>query len=114
MRRPLPPSYRCKKCGRVTTYARLRCLSCRGTSFERIPLPETGSLVAFTEVHMLPWGFDERFLRFGIVRFPDGAVATGRIAFGGAKSGMTVRASWEPVRGGAGDETYGFVFHLPD
>jgi uncharacterized OB-fold protein len=111
MKKPLPPEYKCKNCGRTTTYHRLRCLSCRGEKFEKTPLPDRAKLLTFTEIHMLPWGFDQRFLRVGVVEFPDAARATGWIAFDGARMGMPVEVRWEPIREDYGEMTYGFVFY---
>jgi len=109
---PLPPLHRCVQCGRTSSYARLRCLSCRSEKMEKTEMPPTATLVTFTDTYMLPWGFDDRFLRFGIVEFADGARATGRLAFEGAKTGMTVRVAWEPVRRNENEEeVLGFVFH---
>ena len=111
MKKTLPPEYKCTKCGRITTYHRLRCLSCKNEKFEKQPMPETATLVSFTEIHMLPWGFDQRFLRVGIVEFPDGAKTLGWFDFEDAKLGMPVEVCWEPIRDRDGEPVYGFVFH---
>jgi len=111
MNRPLPPEYKCTNCGRITTYRRLRCLACRNEKFEKQPIPDRATLVTFTEIHMLPWGFDQRFLRVGIVEFAGGERATGWLAAEDAKMGMPVEVRWEPVRYRDGEPVYGFVFH---
>ena len=111
MKKPLPPEYKCTNCGRITTYHRLRCLSCRNEKFEKQPLSDKATLLSFTEIHMLPWGFDQRFLRVGIVEFPDGARATGWIGFEEARAGLPVEVRWEPIRDRDGEPVYGFVFH---
>ena len=103
--------YKCTNCGRVITYHRLRCLSCANERFERIELPDDAKLVTFTEVHMLPWGFDQRFLRFGVAEFSNGARATGWVTFENAKMGMPVKVRRDVIRDDHGDKTYGFTFH---
>jgi uncharacterized OB-fold protein len=109
--RPAPPAYKCTNCGRPTTYPRLRCLNCKGEKFEKLTLPEKASLVTFTEIHMLPVGFDCRFLRVGIAEFPDGARTTGWVTFEGAKLGMPIEVRWEPIRDRMGEPVYGFTFY---
>jgi len=106
-----PTAYKCTKCGRVTTYARLRCLSCRNERFERVTPAETATLVTATEVHMLPVGFDVRFLRVGIAEFPDGSRVTGWLVSERIPPGTRVDVRWEPIRERDGEKTYGFTFH---
>lgn len=109
--KPIPPAYRCKNCGRITTYHRLRCLACRGEKFEQIDLPDRANLLTLTEIHMLPIGFDCRFLRVGIVEFDGGARATGWLTFEDAQPGMAVEVRWEPIREHFGEKTHGFAFY---
>ncbi|MCK4546226.1 MAG: OB-fold domain-containing protein [Candidatus Eisenbacteria sp.] len=108
---PAPPAYKCSNCGRTTTYARLRCLNCRGETFEAAALPDTATLLTLTEIHQLPVGFDERFLRVGIVEFAGGARAMGWVTFEGAETGTQVEVRWEPIRDSDGEPVYGFAFY---
>ena len=108
-----PTAYRCTNCGRVTTYARLRCLACRNESFEKLTPATSATLLTSTEIHMLPVGFDIRFLRVGIVEFPDGSRATGWLVSDRIKPGARVDVRWEPIRDDYGEKTYGFTFHPP-
>lgn len=111
--KPTPVALRCTSCGRLATYPRLRCLACKGEAFEEAALPTEATLVSFTEIHQLPVGFDERFLRVGIAEFPDGARATGWLTFEGPEPGMPIEVRWEPIREHFGEKTYGFTFYRP-
>jgi scaffold protein (connect acetoacetyl-CoA thiolase and HMG-CoA synthase) len=60
--REIPQRYRmeasrCRTCQKVAFPPRLSCSSCRGESFEPVTLPEQGTLVTWTVVHVAPRGF---------------------------------------------------------
>jgi uncharacterized OB-fold protein len=61
----------------------------------------------------LPWGFDQRYLVIGIAEFENGVKAMGQIKADSADQlciGMTLKASWEPVRVQFGEDVYGLKF----
>lgn len=102
--------YKCKKCGRLTYPQRIRCLKCKSTEFEEIPFPENGEIVTFTELSQLPWGIDDPYLVFGIVKFENGIKALGLITATDVSIGDKVKASWEKIRIKNGEPIYGWRF----
>ncbi len=105
-------AYKCKKCGKLHYPFHDRCLVCRGRDFEKVKPEGKPSLVTFTRIYNLPWGFDLRYLTIGIVQFENGVKAMGQIHADESypiKNGMLLEASWEPVRWTYGEPTYGLV-----
>lgn len=105
-------AYRCKKCGRVHFPFHNRCIDCLTTEFEEVHPEGTAKLLAFTEIYNLPWGFDVRTLKIGVVEFENKVKAMGQIHaddFTSLKTGMKLKAFWEPVRKHAGEDVYGLV-----
>ncbi len=106
-------AYKCKKCGRIHYPRHERCLSCKHREFEEVKPEGNATLLTFTQIFNLPWGFDERFLIIGIGRFENGVKAMGQIKAEDAADlqvGMTLQASWEPVRYVHGEPVYGLKF----
>ena len=61
----------------------------------------------------LPWGFDQRFLIIGVAEFENGIKAMGQIKVDSVdklKTGMKVKATWEPIRVQYGEDVYGLMF----
>ncbi len=106
-------AYKCKKCGRVHYPKHERCLSCKHREFEEIKPEGNATLLTFTQIFNLPWGFDERFLIIGVAQFENGVKAMGQIKAEDAADlqvGMTMQASWEPIRYIYGEPVYGLKF----
>jgi uncharacterized OB-fold protein len=60
--REIPQRYRleasrCRACGEVSFPPRLTCPKCRGESFEAFTLPDEGTLVTWTVIHVAPKAF---------------------------------------------------------
>jgi len=105
-------AYRCKKCGRIHYPFHDRCLDCLERDFEEIRPEGEAKLLAFTEIYNLPWGFNIRTLKIGVVEFSNNIKAMGQIQvddFGKLKTGMKLKAFWEPVRKFAGEDVFGLV-----
>ena len=106
-------AYKCKKCGKVMYPKHERGLECKGRDFEEIAPQGSAKLLAYTQIFNLPWGFDERFLIIGVGQFENGVKAMGQVkadSLEGMKSGMKLKASWEPVRTVQGEHVYGLKF----
>jgi len=105
-------AYRCKKCGRVHYPFHERCLDCFERDFEEVKPEGEPKLLAFTEIYNLPWGFDVRTLKIGVVEFPNKIKVMGQIQtddFKKLKTGMKLKPFWEPVRKQNGEDVYGLV-----
>ena len=105
-------AYQCKECGRVHYPLHERCIDCLSTAFEQIQPEGDAKLLAYTEIYNLPWGFDVRTLKIGVVEFANKVRAMGQIHvddFSALKSGMKLKASWESVRETDGEAVYGLV-----
>jgi len=106
-------AYKCKKCGRIHFPFHDRCLDCIARDFEEIKPEGPVRLLAFTEIYNLPWGFDVRTLKIGVVEFANKVKAMGQIdvdEMGDLKTGMKLTAYWEPVRKTADEDVFGLVF----
>jgi uncharacterized OB-fold protein len=60
--REIPQRYRmeaarCRTCAKIAFPPRLSCSGCRGEAFEAVTLPERGTLVTWTVLHVAPRGF---------------------------------------------------------
>lgn len=105
-------AYKCKNCGRVHYPLHDRCLDCKKRDFEMIRPQGDPKLLAYTQIFNLPWGFDVRYLAIGVVAFANQIKAMGQIrvdSMDALKTGMTLKASWEPIRVVAEEKIYGLV-----
>ena len=108
-------AFKCKKCGRVHFPFHERCIDCLATEFDEIHPKGPAKLLAFTEIYNLPWGFDVRTLKIGVVEFSNKVRAMGQIHaddFSVLETGMSLNASWEPVRQQAGEDIFGLVLRV--
>ncbi len=106
-------AYKCKKCGKVHYPYHDRCLACRGREFEQIKPEGCATLLAYTAIFNLPWGFDQRYLILGVAEFENHVKAMGQIKTESVdclKAGMKMKPSWEPVRVQHGEDVYGLKF----
>ena len=106
-------AYKCIKCGKIHYPFHDRCLNCNCREFEEIKPEGKAKLLTTTQIFNLPCGFNQRFLIVGIAEFENGVKAMGQIkadSLEGIKSGMTLEASWEPVRYTYGEPVYGLKF----
>lgn len=107
-------AYRCQKCGRVMNPKHFRCLSCNGRDFEEVSVEGECKLLTFTDVWNLPWGIDDRSRLLGIVEFENGLKAMGWLKTTEVKTGMRLKANWEPVRMISGEDVYGLTLEPAD
>ena len=106
-------AYKCRKCGKIHYPFHDRCLACKGREFEEIKPEGDVRLLAYTIIFNLPWGFDQRFLVIGVAEFDNHVKAMGQIkadSIDHLKTGMRMKASWEPVRQQYGENVYGLKF----
>jgi uncharacterized OB-fold protein len=106
-------AYKCKKCGKVHYPFHDRCMACKGRDFEIIRPQGKARLLTYTQIFNLPWGFDQRFLIIGVAEFGDGVKAMGQVkasSLDELKIGMSVEASWEPIRQQYGEDVYGIKY----
>lgn len=107
-------AYKCNKCGRIHYPFHDRCLDCLGREFTQMKPEGAAKLLTYTMVTNLPWGFDVRFLLFGVVEFENGIRAMGQIkadSIDELKVGMKLKAGWEPIRETAGEDVYGLMLN---
>ena len=105
-------AYVCTACGRVHYPFHDRCLDCKAREFDQIHADGSAKLLAYTEIYNLPWGFDVRTLKIGVVEFTNKVRAMGQIDMDDIqklKTGMKLKAFWEPVRKQHGEDVYGLV-----
>lgn len=105
-------AYKCKNCGRVHYPFHDRCLDCKTRDFEPIKPEGDPQLLAYTQIFNLPWGFDVRYLVIGVVQFANKVKAMGQIhveSVDALKTGMKLKASWEPIRVVDEEKIYGLV-----
>ncbi len=106
-------AYKCRKCGRIHYPFHDRCLDCKGREFDPVKPQGDVRLLAYTAIFNLPWGFDQRFLVLGVAEFENKVKAMGQIdvdSIDALKTGMKMKASWEPVRVQYGENVYGLRF----
>ena len=70
-------AYKCKKCGKIHFPFHDRCLGCKGREFEQIKPEGDATLLTYTVIFNLPWGFDQRFLVLGVAEFENHVKAMG-------------------------------------
>ena len=93
--------YKCENCGTIYYPAPMVCKKCdkkrdptTGRGWETFDLEGPCKLLTWTRVWNLPEGFNKKFLMFGMVEFPNGLRASGRIEMeGDPKMGMDLTAS---------------------
>lgn len=108
-------AYKCKSCGKIHYPYHDRCLVCRGRDFEKIKPQGNATLLTYTAIFNLPWGFDQRYLIIGVAEFENHIKAMGQIKADSVdqlKVGMTVKPSWEPIRRQYDEDVYGLKFEL--
>jgi len=122
--REIPQRYRmeasrCRACGKVAFPPRLSCPSCRGDAFEPVTLPERGTLVSWTVVHVAPRGFSGQTPYIvGIVEL-GGVRVTAQIADADARDlafGTPLRRVFRKLgaEGEGGILRYGYKFVLAE
>jgi uncharacterized OB-fold protein len=92
--------FRCLKCGAIFYPAPMICGKCdskrdpvTGKGWEEFDLEGPCTLLTWTRVWNLPEGFNKKFLMFGMVKFPNGLKASGRIELeGDPRIGMELKA----------------------
>lgn len=107
-------AYQCRKCGHLHFPYRMVCRKCRANEhneFDPVPLPRTGKLVTFTNLHTLPLDFNVATLLLGIVQLENGLCVTGQLRIPHPKTGMAVRGEVEVVRQSEYRKQYGMVFY---
>jgi uncharacterized protein len=105
--------YRCTECGRVHYPRHEQCLDCHSRSFEAIAPEGNVTLLAYTQIFNLPWGFDERFLIIGIAQIENGIKAVGQIRTTSLESlhtGALLKPAWGPIRRVDDEPVFGLVF----
>jgi uncharacterized OB-fold protein len=116
-------AYRCPKCGALYHPAPMVCKKCRNRrdpsetvypDFEKVPMEGPCTLLTWTRIYALPEGFDRPSLAFGVVRFPNGLSATGRLLARNPKSGMALVARPGLVREMVGRDFYGLELFDPE
>ena len=82
--------YKCENCGTIYYPAPMVCKKCdkkrdptTGRGWETFDLEGPCKLLTWTRVWNLPEGFNKKFLMFGMVEFPNGLRASGRIEMEG-------------------------------
>jgi len=101
---------KCEECGRISYPERTFCISCGSNRLKRVELGDECELVTYTELYAIPVGIDQLPLVLGIVRFKNGARATGQITTREVKVGMKLRPVWGALRTIRGEKVYGFKF----
>ena len=106
-------AYKCRKCGHLHYPYRMVCKNCgenEHNEFDPVPLPRTGKVVTFTQVHTLPPDFMVAKLGLAIVELENGLKILGQLESADPRIGMAVKGEVEVVRRDAYDQFYGMVF----
>lgn len=82
----------CAACGRTTYPRHACCPSCGKTDFEAGGFEGPATLLTFTRVHMLSLAYTDLYITLGIVQFPDGTRALGRLDVDEPEIGMKLKA----------------------
>jgi uncharacterized OB-fold protein len=88
----------CASCGRASYPCHSRCPACGGTDFTVQAFEGTATLLTFTRVHMLSLAYTDLFITLGIVEFPDGTRALGRLDVEEPEIGMKLKAGFGTLR----------------
>jgi uncharacterized OB-fold protein len=119
-RKPAVYAYKCPGCGTLHYPAPMICSHCSErrdpsgvffSAWERVPLEGKCRLLTWTRVYNLPEGFDQRYLLFGMVEFPGGLRASGRLMVEEPRIGMQLVARPGVVREAVGRDLYGLMFY---
>jgi len=119
VRTPEVFAVKCPSCGKLHYPAPMICSGCgerrdpSGIIFkdwETVSLSGECTLLAWTRVYALPDGLDMQYLLFGIVEFPNGLRASGRLEVGQPETGMKLTARVETMDNSKGKEFDGFIF----
>lgn len=110
---------KCPSCGKLFYPAPMICSHCNerrdpsGVIFadwEQVSLSGPCTLLAWTRVYALPEGYERQFMLFGIVEFPNGLRASGRLEVDNPETGMVLDAAVEVMDNSRGREFDGFKF----
>ncbi len=110
---------KCPSCGKLFYPAPMLCSKCSerrdpsGIIFpdwEKVSLSGECKLLTWTRVYALPEGFEMQYLLFGIVEFPNGLRASGRLNVDQPETGIKLNATVENMDNSKGKEYDGFVF----
>ena len=105
--------YKCPECGHVHYPHRSRCRKCKYDMFdhyETVPLPKTGKLLTYTNLHTPSGDFDVPILKLGIVELENGNRITAQLNIDEPKIGMQVKGTIKTVRKADYDTYKGIVF----
>jgi len=109
----------CPNCGEKYYPAPMVCHKCgtrrdpTGSKYAEWPVEEMKgqcTLLTWTRLTALPIGFNDRYLLFGIVEFPNGIRASGLLRVESPETGMTLFARADVVRTNRGTPEVGLVF----
>ena len=113
---------KCPTCGTTYYPEPMVCANCgarrdpsglKHSKWEKVPIEGKCKLLTWTRLYNLPADFTDRFLEFGIVEFEDGLRASGQLRVEQPKSGMTLVARTDVVRGSGDDAQRGLIFESP-
>ncbi len=104
--------FKCEKCGNKTYLKHALCSSCKGTSFQKVPLEGTGTIITYTPLYATPEGIEEMPLVLGIVEFKDGVRVTGQLSGQNVRTGAKVQPIWGKIRKIQGKDIFGFRFEI--
>jgi|SRR5664280_1463778 uncharacterized OB-fold protein len=112
-------AYKCNDCGTSYYPVPMLCKKCSGRrdpsgivykDWEKFSLDGPCKLLTWTRVWALPEGYDRPYLLFGIVEFPNGLRASGRLEVENPGSGMNLVAGVEESSERPGAPVNVFVF----
>ena len=110
---------KCPSCGALYYPVPMVCSKCNTrrdpagvlyAKWEEVPLEGECRLLTWTRVWNLPEGFDVKYLLFGIVEFPNGLRASGRLLVEEPATGMKLAAKAGVVKEKGDKEWYGLMF----
>ena len=78
--------------------------------FEIVPLPKTGTLLTYTDLHNPTADFEVAILKLGIVELENGNRVTGQLEIKNPRIGMPVKADVKVVKTTEYDKYYGMIF----
>ena len=100
----------CKSCGMAFYPCHARCPGCGATEIDADAFHSEGKLLTFTRVHALSLAYTDLYITLGIVEFPDGCRAMGRVDVDKPEIGMRLKASVGVVRDDGLKQTEGIRF----
>ena len=105
--------YKCKQCNHLHYPHRSLCRNCKNDildDFELVPLPKTGKLLTYTNLHTPSADFDVAVLKLGIVELDNGSRITGQLEIDNPKIGMLVKGTVKTVRTVGYEDYKGMIF----